>query len=211
MNKRIFQSCLPGCLLLLSTYARSYACSSGSATISSLNPAGTDTYAVTALSSAGQLTGFFYGSQPLHAFNYQAGTLNDLGTLGGVISEGFSINSSGQSVGVSYTANNAQLHGFLYSAGSMADLGTLGGGYSSASLINDAGQIAGVSLLPSASDTTAFFYSQGAMTSLGTLGGTYSSPFALNNLGRVAGESAIATGDIHAFISSATGMLDLGT
>jgi probable HAF family extracellular repeat protein len=210
MNKRIFQSCLPG-LLLLSASMPARACSSGSATIMALAPESADSYVVTALSSAGLMTGYFYGSQQPHAFKYSGGALNDLGTLGGVISEGFSINSSGQITGVSYTTNNAQLNAFLFDGSTLSDLGTLGGPYSSASLINDAGMVAGVSLLPGASETTAFIYSQGVMTSLGTLGGTYSSAFALNNVGQVVGESSIANGDSHAFVSIPGGILDLGT
>lgn len=211
MNRRMFQRCLPGFLVLLSTCLRSSACSSGSASITELGASGNNTYAATGLNAVGQLTGYYYGALSPHAFIYQGGTMTDLGTLGGVISQGFAINGSGQVVGASYTGGNLQLNGFFYTGGNLLNLGTLGGTYSSANLINDAGQVAGVSLLPNATDTTAFFYSQGVMTSLGTLGGTYSAPFSLNNLGQVVGESPLANGDVHAFISAPSSLVDLGT
>ena len=210
MNRRIFQRCLPVCLMLVSASLRAKACSTGSATITGLGVGDGNTYVVAGLNPTGQLTGYYYGSNPPHGFGYQGNVLTDLGTLGGVISQGFAINSGGQIVGASYTSGNLQLNAFLYSGSGLVDLGTLGGGYSSASLINDAGQIAGVSLLPGATDTTGFLYSQGTMTSLGTLG-SYSAPFSLNNAGQVAGESALPNGDIHAFLSQPGSLLDLGT
>lgn len=212
MNRRVFQRCLPGLLVLLSTCLRSSACTSGSVNITALGGAGTNnTYVATGLNAAGQLTGYYNGALPPHAFSYQGGVVTDLGTLGGIISQGFAINGSGQVVGSSYTGGNLQLNGFLYTGGNLLNLGTLGGSYSSANLINDAGQVAGVSMLPNATDTTAFFYSQGVMTSLGTLGGPYSAAFSMNNLGQVVGESPLLNGDVHAFISGPSSLIDLGT
>jgi probable HAF family extracellular repeat protein len=191
---------------------RATACGSGALSITNLSSAsGNDTFQVAALNSAGQLTGYFYGIQSAHGFLYQSGQVTDLGTLGGSISEGLALNSSGQVAGMSFIDGDSEFNAFLYSTGSLLNLGTLGGPFSSASLINDAGVIAGSSLLPNAGQTTAFVYSGGSMVSVGTLGGPYSSPFGINNPGQVVGESSMTTGDIHAFIYANGGLMDLGT
>jgi probable HAF family extracellular repeat protein len=76
----------------------------------------------------------------------QAGTTQDLGTLGGTFAVGFGINSAGDVVGTSGTASFQQ-HAFIYSRG-MHDLNDLTPTDSSwvlteARAVNDAGQIVG--------------------------------------------------------------------
>ena len=210
MKRRFLSSILIQGCALLAINPEAWACGSGPIVIADLFSG--NQFQVAGLNNAGQVTGYFYDAgSPAHAFLYQAGSLTDLGTLGGSISEGFGINSQGQIVGASFVAGDAQFHGFVYTGGNLLDLGTLGGSYSSASLINDAGQIAGDSLLPDAAATTGFFYDHGAMLSLGTLGGDYSSPLALSGAGQIAGESSLTNGDLHAFRFSNAAMLDLGT
>jgi probable HAF family extracellular repeat protein len=51
--------------------------------------------------------------------------MSDLGTLGGVNSYGYAVNSSDQVVGKSQTSNGSEYHAFLYSNGQMVDLNTL--------------------------------------------------------------------------------------
>ncbi|MHB1238838.1 MAG: hypothetical protein ACYCY7_14875, partial [Gallionella sp.] len=99
----------------------------------------------------------------------------DLGTLGGTYSEARSINDSGQVVGYSTTAGDANGHAFLYTPGSgMVDIGTLGGTYSEARSINDSGQVVGYSTTAGNANGHAFLYTPGSgMMDLGTLGGTY--------------------------------------
>src|SRR6185503_15922758 len=67
-----------------------------------------------------------------------------LGTLGGDISDGRSINDTGQITGNSQTAVNAAVHAFLHDGTTMRDLGTLGGTESTGFAVNRGGQVTGV-------------------------------------------------------------------
>src|SRR5579859_2056029 len=108
-------------------------CGTGtSSTITNLPPLTIGGYQPFALNPGGELTGFFYtASHGPHAFTYNAGSITDLGTLGGATSIGNAINSSGQVAGQVDLSGGT--HAFLYSNGSLNDLGTLGGSTSSAS------------------------------------------------------------------------------
>src|SRR4051812_26664231 len=118
------------------------------------------------------------GSLTITVLAYGAAyTVTDLGTLGGDLSLGSSINNNGQVTGFSTTAQ-AQFHAFLYSNGVMQDLGTLPGDTSSfGSSINDNGQVTGSSRDAGgrASRSHAFLYSNGVMQDLGTFPGGRSS------------------------------------
>ena len=70
--------------------------------------------------------------------------ITDIGTLGGNLSIGNDINSSGQIVGFSTASTDSYGHGFSYTReGGIRDLGTFGHRESNAYRINDFGQIAG--------------------------------------------------------------------
>jgi probable HAF family extracellular repeat protein len=73
----------------------------------------------------------------------------DLGTLGGSYSGAGSVSESGQIVGLSLLAGDADSHPFSWTAqGAMVDLGTLGGSNTwnmQVSGVNERGQIAGTS------------------------------------------------------------------
>ena len=73
-----------------------------------------------------------------------AGSMIDLGTLGGYGSEARGINARGQVAGYSSTTAG-WYRAFLWEKGTMTDLGVLGGGFSTAYGINQRGQVVGVS------------------------------------------------------------------
>jgi probable HAF family extracellular repeat protein len=123
--------------------------------------------------------------------NAQDYTVTDLGTLGGSISGGSGINSSGQVAGYSYTRSGAE-HAFLYTNGTMHDLGTLGGTLSIGLGINDSGQVTGYSYTMDNGELHAFVYSNGTIQDLGTLGGSVSIGEGINANGQVVGYSVMA-------------------
>src|SRR2546421_10263917 len=90
-------------LLTLLSANKIYAagCGQSSPTVTNLPATDSFFYQVNGLNSAGQFAGFFNanGSFISHAFLYSDGQVQDLGTLGGNISEGFALNNSGQVVG----------------------------------------------------------------------------------------------------------------
>jgi len=97
-----------------------------------------------------------------------------LGSLGGLYSYGYAINTGGQITGYSslaYSGSGPLLqHAFLYSNGKMTDLGTLAGGTFSAGYgINVRGTIVGTSNLSGTSTPHGFLYSAGLMTDLNSL------------------------------------------
>lgn len=136
-----------------------------------------------AINSSGQIVGYSYtsdfynsanSSYAPHAFLYSAGSMTDLGTLGGVTSIANAINDSGQIVGGSNILGDTSLYAFLYSGGSMTNLGIVGEAYD----INNSGQIVGGTI------GGAFVYSAGITTILGSGG---FSAFGINDSGQIVG------------------------
>jgi probable HAF family extracellular repeat protein len=148
----------------------------------------------------------------VHAFSWTAtGGMVDLGTLGGLSSEGRAINAAGQIAGWSDTVAGPG-HAFVWNAaGGMRDLGTLGGQRSAAVAINDIGRVAGWSEIGGVHHAFSWTASEG-MVDLGTLGGANSEAVAVNASGRVVGWSEWSGTVRHAFSWTPTGgMVDLGT
>ena len=120
----------------------------------------------TGINNGGQVVGWsIIPGGACHAFLYSGGTMIDLGNLppGINYSYAYSINSSGEVVGSSYTfaVQGDPAHAFLYSGGTMTDLNSLvslpAGVYLySANGINDLGQIAA-----SGSDGHAYLLTSG--------------------------------------------------
>jgi probable HAF family extracellular repeat protein len=86
-------------------------------------------------------------SGPYHAFFWENGVMQDLGTLGGANSYAEHVNEHGQVVGWSYTADGA-LHAFFWEAGAMQDLGPVAVSHwqlrrYTAVSINERGQVIG--------------------------------------------------------------------
>ncbi len=150
-----------------------------------------------------------------HAFLYSNGQMQDLGTLPGcTVSTGFSVNISGQVVGVSQSSNGLSSQAFLYSGGQMQAIGTLGGTYSWAYGINNAGQIVGQNSTASGY-LHAFLYSGGQMQDIDTIGSEDSCAYGINSEGQVVGEVAHpffgTEYTFHAFLYSNGTMTDLNT
>ncbi|HEY1683864.1 MAG TPA: hypothetical protein VGG19_03800 [Tepidisphaeraceae bacterium] len=175
-------------------------------TVTSLNP-GNASFA-NGINDSTEVVGAFVNEGVYHAFLYSGGKYTDLGglTLGG--GEALNINNLGQIVGWSYASNGFQ-HAFLYSGGVMQDLGTLGSGYSVATHINNLGQVVGYSPPPQGGDEHAFLYSNGSMQDLGTFGGTFSVADSINDQGQIVGGAATADEELHAFLDTPAGMVDL--
>lgn len=176
------------------------------------------------INDSGQMAGSVLATfSTEHAFLYDQGRLQDLGTLGGSRSFAWSMNRIGGVVGVAATSGGQQ-RAFLYRDRLMRDLGTLGGPTSIAYDINDAGQVVGVAQT-AAGEYHAFIWTDangngtrdpGEMVDLGTAG-LSSEAHAIDPTGRVTGyrdtgASDDAGGPIrHAFLYSGGVMYDLGT
>ncbi|TMK52398.1 MAG: DUF3466 family protein [Actinobacteria bacterium] len=147
-----------------------------------------------------------------HAFSWSAGTMTDLGSLGGIYSEGRAINSAGDVAGYS-NLSSSTYHAFLVHNGHMSDLGTLvPGGFSEAYGLNNFDEVVGYG--SGASGQHAFLDTGGKMSALPDLssyGGGYSSASGINNLHQAVGSSDNASGSSHAVLWSNGTVTDLGT
>jgi probable HAF family extracellular repeat protein len=107
------------------------------------------------INAAGQVVGSsdITGSKAAHPFLFTAGSMVDLGTLGGTSGSAGSINGFSQVVGESLTSGDAADHAFLWQNGVMLDLNSLilpGSGWSEltvATAISDGGEIVGIGIL----------------------------------------------------------------
>ena len=151
--------------------------------------------------------------------------INDLGTLGGTISQanGYAtLNAAGTVVGYSNTASNAASHAFREAFGGASggsDLGTLGGTtpYSFAYSVNASGQVVGVSGSASTSNHAFRTTATGSIVAgiggsdLGVLsGGTISYAYGINSSGQTVGYSTTVVSAhtvTHAFRTSGTGLI----
>jgi probable HAF family extracellular repeat protein len=152
-------------------------------------------------------------THPEHPFLYAAGTMTDLGTLGGIYAAGTAINLSGEVAGYSKTSTG-NYEAFVDQNGTMTGLGSLvAGGSSEAFAINDSGAVAG-SATPATGGPHAFLDTGGKMTDLGLLpgeGGIFTAASGINNSNQVVGSGDNAASEERAFLYSNGKMTDIGT
>ena len=157
------------------------------------------------VNDSGEVTGDALSSDFLpHAFFYD-GTMHDLGTFGGALSGGRSINANGIVVGYAEIADHNNSHAFLYD-GTMHDLGTLGGPDSAANSINSTGQVTGYSRTSEFASASAFVYDplHGGLRDLNTLidpslGWHLTSGTGINDRGQITGVMIVGN-ETHAFL-----------
>ena len=235
---------------ILATFVFTLAAATTQAQPVSIGTLGGNSSYGTSINAAGQVVGWSdNGGSPneQHAFlwtpatpNGTAGTMIDLGKLGGVYSDAQGINDPGQIVGLT-NMPSAGDRAYVWTpttpngtTGVMVSIGVLGTGWSSqGNGINNAGQVVGWSYWTNDptdghdNEQHAFLWtpavpngSTGAMVDLGTLGGPSSTAMAISADGKVAGWSDTADGAIHAFLWTPGGtagppsnpqMQDLGT
>ncbi len=152
-----------------------------------------------ALNQEGEIAGISFsddivnpitGFPTLDSFLSRHGKKIDLGTLGGVFTDAFTINNRGQVVGFSDIAGDLEAHAFRWDRGRLRDLGTLGGTFSGGGWINDTGEVIGASTTGGDQALRGFIWRHGVMTDLGTLDAdSCSDAFVINILGQVVGLS----------------------
>jgi probable HAF family extracellular repeat protein len=180
----------------------------------------------------------FFGTFQLHAFLWQRGQMQDLGTLGGnctyiggIDNAVNPINERGQVVGASTTSAVANpltgvptLDPYVWEEGKgMTDLGTLGGAFGAAEEINNSGQIVGRSSIaadPGACINTdandpnchPFLWDKGTMTDLATqtIGASVYFVRMLSDSGDIVGEGAFPDEPVEALLWRERVATDLG-
>jgi probable HAF family extracellular repeat protein len=141
---------------------------------------------------------------PDHAFVWSNGTMTDLGSLGGLYSQGVAINGSGEVVGESATKSAGPFEPFLWNGHSMKALSAPTTVYG----INDSGQIAGQCFDAVFIQSTACVVSNGTITALpesnpnieclyiNTIPPNIPAAVAINNNGQVLGNCFESSGGI---------------
>ncbi len=200
--------------------------------ITDLGSLGYGTTVATGINDSGQITGESYlGTEvqtkcptpkhkppcfthPGHAFMWSNGTMTDLGTLGGLDSQGNAINDLGDVVGTSATAAGSSA--FTDQAGKMTAINT-----GDATAINNSGEIAGGGSFPVANTPgdvfeQAFTWNPQTMqtTVLGLLpgeGGIFTVASGINSSGEVVGSGDNSASMERAWKYQNGTMTDIGT
>jgi probable HAF family extracellular repeat protein len=141
-------------------------------------------------------------------------SVTDLGTLGGISSQAFAVNASGEVTGVSDVGGGIK-DAFLWTAAAgMQDLGSLGGSGSIGTAINTAGNVVGGASLPTNVFHAFLWTSSGGMQDLGSVAGANgnSEAFGIDDYDRVVGNSSIpGNSNGHAVVWTDSTIHDLGT
>jgi probable HAF family extracellular repeat protein len=174
--------------------------------------------AACAINGSDQVAGYSQDANGnLSAFIYtKNGGIKATGSLdGGVSSEAFGINNSGQAVGDSQNATDDH-RPVLFDNSGVKDLNVCvaqnSNAFRTAYAINDAGQVAGRGdTEQGAIHAFVLGSSGGDLKDIGTLGGTNSEALAINKSGEVVGDAETANGKPHAFLYRKGSSRDLGT
>jgi probable HAF family extracellular repeat protein len=147
-----------------------------------------------------------------HAFLWQNGEMQDLGTLGGNFSQPNFLNNHGQVVGSSTLAGDAVTHPYLWDHGKMTDLGTFGGTSGSALWVNEAEEVVGDANQAGDVIHRAFLWKEGKLMDLGVVGGDKcSTAYSINSKGQIVGASGLCGIPIHGFLWEKGHMIDLNS
>ncbi len=132
----------------------------------------------------------------------------DLGALGGVSSEAYSVNDYGHVTGYMYY-NDGTYRAFLYDGKTMHDLSSvIGSSYSVGNHVNLSDQVTGIFVDNSVFH--AFRYYGGSVVDLNNLSGVnWSKGYGINDSGWVAGTANMGSGS-HAFFYNGSTITDLG-
>jgi probable HAF family extracellular repeat protein len=138
-----------------------------------------------------------------HAFLWEKGTLQDLGTLGGTSSIALWLNNAGEVVGAATAAGDQVFHATLWRRGLITDLGTLPGDcFSRANVINSKDQIIGWSFNCDTNTFKAVLWDKGSIFDLNALIPANAnlqlvSGTDINNRGEILAAGMFANGDVH--------------
>jgi probable HAF family extracellular repeat protein len=194
-----------GAVLSVCLLAAAPAAAASTYTITDLGSLGAGGTQAFAINSSGQVTGSSllskqvqvscpvqqYGgskkcfTNPEHAFLWSAGTMSDLGTLGGLNSQGVAISDSGDVVGWSATKTSNFGEPFLWDGHKMTQVSGMAPG--GANGINKAGEIAGRCGDIVSPQVFACVVAGGSVTALPEPNLTCETAVAINNSGQVLG------------------------
>ena len=191
--------------------------SQGSGSSTDVGSLGGQMNAACAINGLDQVAGYSEDSNGnLNAFIYtKDGGIKALGALdGGVSSEAFGLNNSGQTVGDSQNATDDH-RPVLFDNGAVKDLNVSvaqnSNGFRTAYAINDAGQVAGRTDTDQGAIHAFLLASPGGdLKDIGTLGGSNSEALAINKSGEVVGDAETGNGTPHAFLYRKGSTRDLG-
>ena len=143
----------------------------------------------------------------MHAFFWDQGPMQDLGTLGGTYSQANWLNDRGEVVGQASPADDQSWRAFLWVHGVMTDLGTLPGDtFSQALSVNANGQIVGQSFVGGIDEFRAVLWENGGSPiDLDTFVPPGSNlhlhePLFISDRGEIVGKALLPNGDAHVFV-----------